>query len=485
MGSMVRILIEYQNDNYQDTATTSLGFIDDYFGSSEKGVNKEPHPVSYYVWGGGGTSYYGLHNKTGSQTDTVFRDASFEKPEIAANTRMLRPSASPWTFRGTAGIIRPGGADPIQEIEKPIQPKTGQQAAFILGSGSITQRVQFSKPGTYALSFRAAGPDKGWPPHLLFDIYIDGVKYNPRDQADIRRTNENCYLRGWFRPIDSLEGEWGSAVFRVDRPGERKIEFVGTGGESHLLLDDIRISSVDAMLDSGFDAGEAQGQVSGAELGKQLASQAKYARTFGLQVVAYEAGWSVGGDFTQLPFQNWAKFKDDRTQTINDRMIELWDESGSFMNIWGVYAFWPRFDLVNATNYPLMRSLEASSRRLRAEATHGKVLPASLYTRDADWVHVPSVASGWRHYLPWRDSKGDRAWFGWMLVAPATDDYSVLVKARGDGAVLVEFDGETAIAVTELESTVLTTVVRLAKGAHAVRAVTIGDVEVQSIEIAD
>ncbi|MDH3201709.1 MAG: PA14 domain-containing protein [Myxococcales bacterium] len=482
MGSTVRVLIEYQYDNFQNSAAESLTFIDDYFGNPPNEAGKESRPVSYYVWGGGGATYYGLHNKTGSQTHTVFRDPSFEKPSIAAGTRVVRPSGSPWTFRGTAGIVRPGGAATIQEIEKPVEPETGQQAAFILGSGSISQRLRFTEPGEYAVSFRAVGPDTGWPPHLLFDIYIDDVKYNPRDQTDIRVTTEVCYLRGWARPNDSFKGEWGSAVFRVDRPGERKVEFVGAGGSGYLLLDDIRISSVDAILDSGFRAGEALGQVSGEELGKQFEAQAKYPRTFGLQVVAYEAGWSVGGDFRQVPIQNWAKFKDDRTQMINDRMIELWDESGSFMNIWGVYRFWPEFDLVNATSYPLMRSLGASSRRLRAEATSGKLLPASLSPKDADWVHVPIGASGWRRYLPWRDKKG---WFSWMLVAPATGDYSVQVKASGEGSLVVEFDGETALRVTELKSPLPTTQVRLTKGAHAVRVVTAGDVEIQSVEIRD
>jgi len=98
-------------------------------------------------------------------------------------------------------------------------------------------------------------------------------------------------------------------------------------------------------------------------------------------------------------------------------------------------------------------------------------------------VHVSGGASSWRRYLPWRDKQGERAWFSWMLVAPAAGDYSVHVKARGDGSLLVEFDGETVLRVTEFEAPVVTTAVRLTKGAHAVRVVTVGDVEIQSVEI--
>jgi hypothetical protein len=338
MGARVRVMIEYQYDNYQNSAAESFAFIDDYFPRSASSSGKELGPVSYYVWGSGGASYYGLENKMGSQTHTVVRDPSFEKPVIADQSRALRPSGSPWTFRGTAGLVRPRGSAPIQEITKPVEPETGQQAAFILGSGSISQRVRFTKPGEYAVLFRAAGPAAGWPPHLRFDIYVDDVKCTPRDQTDIRlATGDGTILRGWSRPIDSFKGVWGSAVFRVDRPGERTIRFVGAGGSSYLLLDDIEISSVDAILGSGFYAGEALGQVADErKLGKKFEAQAKYARTFGLQVVAYEAGWSVGGDFTQVPIQNWAKLKDSRARSVNDGMIEFWDQSGSFMNVWGV-----------------------------------------------------------------------------------------------------------------------------------------------------
>ena len=485
MGSAVRVLIEYQYDDYQGTAFDSLTFIDEYFGSYAASEGREPHPVNYYLWGAGGASYYGLRNKSGTQTHTVFRDASFESPAIADDTRVLRPSGSPWTFRGSAGIVRPVAEAAIQEIEKPIKPKTGKQAAFILGSGSIRQRINFAEPGEYAVSFKAAGPDAGWPPHLMFDIYVDDTKVNPRHQTDIRRKNDTCYLEGWFRPIDKLEGEWGSAVFKIERPGERTIAFVGAGGESYLLLDDIRIASVDAILESGFDAGDATGQVSGSHLGNQFGSQAKYARTFGLQVVAYEAGWSIGGDFTQQPIQNWAKLKDDRTRVINDRMIELWDESGSFMNVWGVYAFWPRFDLVNARSYPLMRSLETSATQLRAEATFGRTLPATLSPKEPDWDRQPTGTIGWRRYLPWRDKDEDLGWYSWMVVAPETAEYSVQVKASGDGSLFVELDGETVMRSVDVELGVRTTSVRLTKGAHAVRAVFNGDVEIERIQVGD
>jgi hypothetical protein len=486
MGSSVRVLIGYQYDNYQDTATDSLTFIDGYYGNPVDANGKEAHPVSYYVWGGGAASYYGLENKTGSQTHSVLRDPSFEQPAIALNTRKLRPSGSPWTFRGSAGVFRPGSDDPIQGFERLVEPTSGQQAAFITGTGSISQRVRFAKTGVYAVTFHAAGHREGWPPHLAFNIYVDDIRLTPLDQTDLRPADDPMELTGWSRSVETFEAQWGSLVFRVDQPGERTIRFVGEGGDGYLFLEDVEISSVDAMFDGGFRGGEALGEVSGANLAKEFRSRAKYARTFGLQVVAYEAGWSVGGDFGQLPIQNWSKLKDDRAKEVNDRMVQLWDESGSFMNIWGVFEFWPRYDLVNSVTYPLMRSLKFSSERLRAEATFGKVLPALLRPKDADWTHVSEGEASWLcRYLPWRDKRGDRAWFSWMLIAPATGDYSIRVRAKGEGSLSVEVDGEAAIGFAEVKAPVVTPAVRLTKGAHAVRVVTTGDVEVQSVQIGD
>ncbi|MDH3624439.1 MAG: PA14 domain-containing protein [Myxococcales bacterium] len=486
MGPRVRMLLEYQYDNFQRTASSSLHFLDEYFGNRTKANVIDPHPPSYYLWGAGGATYYGLANKTGVQTHTVVRDPSFEAPAIASKSRVLTPSGSAWAFKGTAGVVRPTGDGRIKELDEPAKPKSGRQAAFILGNGSIAQRIRFAKPGNYAIAFNAAGSGDGWPGHLRFDIYVDEVKVSPRSQSDIRIAEDRWNLRGWTREIDSLEEEWGSAVFRIDRPGERTIRFVGRGGKDYVLLDDIRISSADAILESGFDAGEAEGQVGDSNLAKQFRQQSKYARTFGLQVVAYEAGWSVGGDFHQIPLQNWCKLKDDRARKINDRMIDLWDESGSFMNVWGVYRYWPNYDLAHAATYPIMRSLNAASRSLRREATYGQTLPATLRTKDADWKHVSKGAgnaSWWLRYLPWADKSGGSEWFSWMLIAPSTREYSIQVRAEGEGSLVVEVDGEAAMRFEPVSPPLAPLRLRLTKGAHAIRVVITGDVELQSVDI--
>jgi hypothetical protein len=259
---------------------------------------------------------------------------------------------------------------------------------------------------------------------------------------------------------------------------------VGGKGSSYLLLEDVEISSVDALFGDGFEGGEAIGEVTGTNLDEEFRSRAKYARTFGLQWVAYEAGWSAGGDFRQLPIQNWAKLKDERATQLNDRVIEIWDQADGFMMVWGVFEFWPVYDFAGATGYPLMKSLISSSNRLRTEATAGTSLPASLRPENADWKHKAKSSSSWYRYLPWCDESEHRNWASWMLIAPETGDYWIRVQATGEGYLSVEVDGDTIISDPDPSASAPDPVsFRFTKGAHAIRAVTIGDVDVQSIDI--
>src|SRR5262249_49136790 len=66
MGDRVRVLLEYQYDNIQNTALDELRFIDTYFNNADGHPHvSNPQPVSYYVWGAGGASYFGASNPRG------------------------------------------------------------------------------------------------------------------------------------------------------------------------------------------------------------------------------------------------------------------------------------------------------------------------------------------------------------------------------------------------------------------------------------
>src|SRR5262249_38992720 len=79
MGNRIRMLLEYQYNNQQETASETLPFIDRYFNNGD-GLNhvSDPHPVSYYVWGAGGASYFGASNPRGLVTNVRVPGATFD-----------------------------------------------------------------------------------------------------------------------------------------------------------------------------------------------------------------------------------------------------------------------------------------------------------------------------------------------------------------------------------------------------------------------
>lgn len=487
MGSRVRPLLHYQYDNFQGTAGHSLFFIDEYFGNVRPEV-PEPHPVNYYLWGGGGATYYGLANSDGAQSHTVLADASFEEVDVPPGQRVVAPKGSPWTFRGAAGVVRPVEPGSIAELEDLAEPIDGERYAYLRSGGSISQRVEFTRPGFYAISFSAAGNGKDGAAHVPFDIFVDDTKVSPFTQSDIRTARRSWSLGGWGRRTDSMEEDWGSAVFEVKAPGPRTIRFVARAGPQHVLIDNVRIASVDAIVESGFDVGVAQGQHGSPDIAFQFRAEAKYPRTFGLEVVSYESGWSVGGDFHQKPIQNWTKFKDARAREVNDEMIRLWDLSGSFMTVWGVYLYFPEYDLEGAASYPIMQSFRAAAERLRAEPTYGAELPATLGPKDADWAHTYEQPSDndqpwWHQYVPWLSNPGEVTWHSWMLIAPRTSRYRAQVTAEGKGTIRVEIDGTPVSGDVAVAASLPVIDVDLTQGAHAIRVIAKGGAEVKTVEV--
>jgi hypothetical protein len=485
MGPIIRMVLEYQYDNYQDTALESLEFIDEYYGNRTSQHVADPHPVSHFLWGAGGAAYYGLRNGKGEQTDTVLSDADFEAAPLEPGEVRSRPRGSAWRFNGKSGLICSDEDAPVDGFEGPVVPSSGDQVAFLRGRGSLSQEVTFAAPGHYSVAFHAAGSGQGWPGYLPFDVLIDGRRVSPRNQSDPRVSPETAVIGGWGRGIQSLETEWGSAVFEIEKAGAHQVTFAGRGDDGdYLLLDDIRVASADSILQSGFAKGEAQGQEGEADFAFQLRAQSTYARAFGLQVVAYEAGWSVGGDLEQSPIQNWSKLHDPRVKAINDEAIELWDRSGSFLAVWGVYEYWPTYDFAHADSYPIMESFREAGQRLRYEATHGRSIPTILRPGDADWSYqAEAAAPWWQRFVPWM--RPDIAeWHAWMLIAPKTGSSELVITGSGTGLLQVEVDGQTLGRLKQLGSSEEVFSLHLTRGAHAVRVVVVGgDLEIQEIEI--
>jgi len=72
-NAIVRPLIEFQAKNGQNTGGTQLQFVNDYFNNGD-GVSHvtTPEPVGYYLWGGGGATYYDSNSDNASTVDAIF-----------------------------------------------------------------------------------------------------------------------------------------------------------------------------------------------------------------------------------------------------------------------------------------------------------------------------------------------------------------------------------------------------------------------------
>jgi hypothetical protein len=340
------------------------------------------------------------------------------------------------------------------------QPPEGQQAAYLSGNGEISQDVDFPKAGSYALTFNAIGVGK---PYVLdFKILCDDQDASAPSQSSYHSDSPSMQIGGFARNLGFKE-EWGSGVFTIDQPGLHKIRIIGTSsatdGSSSVVFDNIRIASVDALMGSGFGGGSALGQPAEAAYGTSQAKDSRFAWSFGLPRVSYETGWSVGGDFSQRPIQNWSKFRDPRAETISDQAIDLIMKAGMRLPVYGVYTYWPEDDFAHGESYPFIRSFIQASEKLPIDADNGVAIPATLTGDNAvEWA--------WDHKKQVLTSPG--SWTTWTIICPATGNYHISAQTTPGGKFVIETDGIQLGPLAEA-GTPVDYLVRMTKGIHGIR----------------
>ena len=209
-------------------------------------------------------------------------------------------------------------AAPVGAIGYPPNPPEGSQAAFIQGAGNISQTVAFTNTGTFALRMQCAAKQNFMN---TVRFYYDNTFITPNGSlATGAITNQWYPGQGWGLDSRSF-GNYSTFVFQVTNAGPHTLTIQGLGvglydpvnnpPNTNLLIyfDELEVISADALFAGGIPgAGQANGQVASDNYSAQLNSQARYAQAYGLQVVAYEGGWSLGGDFGATAFQNWCKY---------------------------------------------------------------------------------------------------------------------------------------------------------------------------------
>ena len=343
----------------------------------------------------------------------------------------------------------------------------GKQAAFIKDGGTMSQTVNFPKPGQYAISFHAAlKPQFG----NSVDILVDGVKCTPvgGDNPSWKVSDTPWVPGGFERRSDDLAIMWGSAPFPVTQAGNHVIQIKGMGkGGQYIFFDDLKILNAASIYgpDCSYfpSMGEANGQDPRGGLATfvdTLHNENAWAAAWGLKTMAYEGGWSVGGDFDQKPIHSYCKFVDPLTIDADAKAINVYTSGGGALFCY-YYSQWLDEDIDNAVHYPLVQAVIKRNDLLPTEPNYGALVPAPLGPADSTLI---SSANADRTGV----LSAQGAWMNWNIIAPATQIYHLVPTVSGAGSSCVLLvDDTTTIPPGSADSDA--TGIKLTKGQHTVK----------------
>lgn len=471
MGSRVRTLYEWQYGNLNATASEPLKFADEWFNNGDgKHHVATPRPISHWIWGGGGATYYGARNPYGVTAQLA--NAGFDQVAVPAGYA-LRPGGHGWTFTGTAGIARDGGAG--DDIPPAF---SGSQMAYLDGTGAIERTVTIPATQTanvYAIVFKAVQRTRsgGGVDSQKLTVSVDGVALNARsfnqDGQGYLPTAWNsdhpweAHVVFWTRGTEYYSTRTFTAT-----PGQTvTVRIAGTAAAGQIaFVEEVRLASVDQLFADGMPGGgEANGQPVGSNYQSDMDTQVDWALAYGLQPMTYEGGWSLGSDTGGSPMQLQAKYGSPQAEAVNLTALRAYQRAGGAINTYGTYAQWPSWSssyavegLLDLTAFPLLRAQRSFLASLPAAPVNGVQVPAALGPANAalasSGVPVASLAA--------------RGWMTWNLIAPQTGTYAFAITTGAGGAYDLVLDGATTVCSGTSGGTRTGTVL-LTKGIHGLR----------------
>jgi hypothetical protein len=482
INNQVRALYQWQYDNLNQTAQIPLLWAERYYNNGT-GINHvaTPMPISHWLYGGGGATYYAANEPNG--LTNINPNPGFDNTTVS-NGYTQNPAGTGYTFTGTAGIARDaGGGDDIPTAFN------GSQMGYIRDTGAIS--LTFTAPANmtsnvFAVAFKAhnrrtAG---GTTDVQNMRIFIDGttdITARTFNQGNGVQPPDVTQISPWrARNVFWTESQYYYTRTFTMTPGQtRTITIQGRGDISAPItpdqiafIEDLRITHVDALYDSGFPGGgEATGQPAGSNLIASMRGQSNWAHAFGLEYVAYEGGWSLGGDDGGSPLQLEAKYRDPRTAGVQGLFMDFFAASGGDVNIHGTYAQWPSWadffaeqGLINNATYPIVAGMRQRDDMLPAGLTNGIEAPAILPRASANIAMNATAITGVV------TSRG--GFLNWTVVAPRTGTYRVQLTTTGSSS--AELLVNNTEAVTGATGGTLTADVFLTAGIHSVRALNVG-----------
>jgi len=459
MMTRVRPLYEWQYANYNDTAGSGLSFVDRYFNNGD-GQNHvaNPLPVSHWLWGGGGATYYGALNNNG--LTALIPDPAFSQPALAQPGYQIAPTGAVWNFSGTSGIARYEGG--TNDLPPPYQ---GSQVAFITDHGSLSIPVTFPADfvsPVFGVSFKAVNRTKigaSSPDKQSLRVYLDGTN-NLTARTFSQWTGYTIpasYDAG--NPWSAANVSWARSDYYFTRaftvqPGEtHTVTIEGVGDWSNAantdqtaFLGEVRVTSVDRIFEDGIPGGgEAAGQPVGQGYQNDLNGEATWAKAFGLEELSYEGGWSLGGDDGGSWVQLEAKYGDPRAAVAQERAMDMFRQAGSAVSVFGTYAQWPSWGdyyaeqgLLDISRYPIIQGIDDRASHLPPEPNNGILLPATIAP-----IQSSAGEPGWAGLAPLSVAGG---WMAWNVIAPSRGQYSATLIPSGTNTAAVLLVDDAAIA---------------------------------------
>jgi len=462
MMTHIRPLYEWMYANDGDTAGLALTFADRYFNNGDGQAHvADPLPVSHWLWGGGGATYYGAVN--GNGLTTLISNPSFSLPSLAQPGYQVAPSGSPWTFSGTAGIACYGGS--ATDIPPPYQ---GSQMAFITDDGAVSIPVTFPTnfiSPIFGVSFKAVNRTKAGaanPDNESLRVYLDGTN-DITARTFIQWTGYT--IPAAYDPANpwlalnvswTLSDYYYTRAFTVQPGGTHTITIRGFGDWSNpantnqtAFLGEVRITSVDRIFEDGMPGGgEATGQPVGEVYQDTLNVEATWAKAFGLEELSYEGGWSLGGDDGGSWVQNEAKYGDARTASVQEHSMDMFHFAGSAVSVLGSYELWPNWGdyyaqqgLLDIARYPIVQGVDDRASQLPAEPDNGVLLPGILAPFTASISDSANASLG--------QITAAGGWINWNVIAPVSGQYQatlIPLGATNNAAVLLVDDAPVASA---------------------------------------
>ncbi len=200
-----------------------------------------------------------------------------------------------------------------------------------------------------------------------------------------------------------------------------------------------------------------------------MTNSSDWAKTFGLEHVAYESGWSMGGMMADLHFQLKVKYSDPRTAGVQQVFIDYYHQTGGDIDIFG-YSQWPNWSdnfseqgLLDIGVYPLVGGIDNVANTLKAEVTSGTAIPAVMDSRKL----TTGITLGYQATTTTGDISATAGWLSWNVLAPRTGNYVITAQTAASSSFVLLTDD--SVIATGSATTTATGTIQLVKGLHVLK----------------